>query len=280
VTSGSCTCASARADLLAKLLIEQRLAPGDERTFVIPPDKLHLFDGETGQAIREDGALSGSAFMLARPMALTVLAGSDFCISDDRGDVREGALGFFARDTRHLARFVLTLDEVVPQLLSCRHDVPHRATFFLRNALTEGLRHDELLVVRERRVAVGLLEDVTIRNLASEPKRFSVGLELEVDFADIFSVKERDMQFGDPLRARPLPTPVPGHPSDDGTALVFGDPDDAELRTHVFLSRPRARAPACGGRSSSSPGRSGGSRSTSSRARSSPRPARPKHGAS
>jgi ABC-type sugar transport system ATPase subunit len=39
-------------DLLAKLPIEQRLTPGDERTFVIPPDKLHLFDGETEQAIR------------------------------------------------------------------------------------------------------------------------------------------------------------------------------------------------------------------------------------
>jgi len=171
-------------------------------------------------------------------MALTVLAGSDFCISDDRGDVREGALGFFARDTRHLARFVLTLDNAAPQLLSCRHDVPHRATFFLRNALSDGLRHDDLLVVRERRVAVGLLEDIAIRNLASEPKRFSVGLELEVDFADIFSVKERDMQFGDPLHARPLPAPVTARPSDDGTVLVFGDADDAELRTHVFLSRP------------------------------------------
>ena len=175
--------------------------------------------------------------MLLRPMALTVLAGSDFCTSDDRGDVREGALGFFARDTRHLARFVLTLDDVVPQLLSCRHDVPHRATFFLRNALTDGLRHDDLLVVRERRVAVGLLEDVAIRNLSADPKRFTVGLEVGVDFADIFSVKERDMEFGDPLRARPLPGPVSPRQGDDQHVVVFARGDDAELQTRIFVSR-------------------------------------------
>jgi len=37
--------------LLAKLPIEQRLSPGDQRTFVIPPDKLHLFDEQTEQAV-------------------------------------------------------------------------------------------------------------------------------------------------------------------------------------------------------------------------------------
>ena len=39
-------------ELLAKLPIEQRLTPGDERTFAIPPDKLHVFDEETEQAVR------------------------------------------------------------------------------------------------------------------------------------------------------------------------------------------------------------------------------------
>ena len=170
-------------------------------------------------------------------MAVTVLAGSTFCVSDDRGDLREGALGFFARDTRHLARAVLTLDGAAPQLLTCRHEVPHHATFFLRNALTDGLRHDDLVVVRSRRVADGLLEDVTIRNLAGERKRVTIELELAVDFADIFAVKERDMQFGDPLHARPLPAPVTPRTTDGGRALVFADPEDPELRTQIVLSR-------------------------------------------
>ena len=172
-------------------------------------------------------------------MALTVLAGSTFCISDDRGDVREGALGFFARDTRHLARAVLTLDGAPPQLLSSTHEVPHDATFFLRNPLTDGLRHDDLLVMRRRRVADGLLEDLTVRNLSAQPKRVDVRLELGVDFADIFSVKERDTQFGDPLRARPLPPLVPPHWSADGERLelLFTSPADPALQTLVVASR-------------------------------------------
>jgi multiple sugar transport system ATP-binding protein len=38
--------------LLAKLDIEQRVAPGEQSSFRIPPDKLHLFDAETEQALR------------------------------------------------------------------------------------------------------------------------------------------------------------------------------------------------------------------------------------
>jgi multiple sugar transport system ATP-binding protein len=37
--------------LLAKLDIEQRVATGEQRTFRIPPGKLHLFDAETEQAL-------------------------------------------------------------------------------------------------------------------------------------------------------------------------------------------------------------------------------------
>jgi multiple sugar transport system ATP-binding protein len=37
--------------LLAKLPIEQRLAPGQEQTFWIPPEKLHLFDAESELAV-------------------------------------------------------------------------------------------------------------------------------------------------------------------------------------------------------------------------------------
>jgi multiple sugar transport system ATP-binding protein len=37
--------------LLAKLPIEQRLAPGQEQEFWIPRDKLHLFDVESERAV-------------------------------------------------------------------------------------------------------------------------------------------------------------------------------------------------------------------------------------
>jgi multiple sugar transport system ATP-binding protein len=37
--------------LLAKLDIEQQVAPGEQSTFTIPRGKLHLFDAETEQAL-------------------------------------------------------------------------------------------------------------------------------------------------------------------------------------------------------------------------------------
>jgi len=52
-------------------------------------------------------------------MALTILEGSTFCVSDELGDIVEPTMGFFADDTRFLSRWVLTrpphmnIDEIV-----------------------------------------------------------------------------------------------------------------------------------------------------------------------
>jgi hypothetical protein len=37
--------------LQAKLPVEERVRPGDELTFSVPRDKLHLFDPETEQRV-------------------------------------------------------------------------------------------------------------------------------------------------------------------------------------------------------------------------------------
>ncbi|HXF98318.1 MAG TPA: ABC transporter ATP-binding protein [Gaiellaceae bacterium] len=42
--------------LLAKLPIEQRVVPGETRTFAVPREKLHLFDAETEKALAPAGA--------------------------------------------------------------------------------------------------------------------------------------------------------------------------------------------------------------------------------
>jgi glycogen debranching enzyme-like protein len=49
---------------------------------------------------------------------LTILEGSTFCISDDRGDIAEETSGFFAHDTRFLSRLVLHVGGTKPLLLS------------------------------------------------------------------------------------------------------------------------------------------------------------------
>jgi multiple sugar transport system ATP-binding protein len=42
---------AADRDLLAKLGVEEHLRPGQEATFIVPQDKLHLFDAETQEAV-------------------------------------------------------------------------------------------------------------------------------------------------------------------------------------------------------------------------------------
>ena len=53
---------------------------------------------------------------------LTILEGSTFCISDDRGDIAEETSGFFAHDTRFLSRLVLRVGGAVPPTRRTRRE--------------------------------------------------------------------------------------------------------------------------------------------------------------
>ncbi len=86
-------------------------------------------------------------------MALTILEGSTFCICDERGDIGEATGGFFARDTRFLSLFRLTVNGETPLLLSSGKVEYFSAAFYLRNPLAAGLAQDSLAIVRERFVS-------------------------------------------------------------------------------------------------------------------------------
>lgn len=168
---------------------------------------------------------------------LTILEGSTFCISDDRGDVAGETAGFYAHDTRFLSRFVLRVADARPLLLSSGAVEHFAASFYLRSPRVRGLPHDALSIARERFVGLGLHERIRIRNESMEELSFEVALELEADFADIITVKLHDFAFGDPEHAPPLPAPAPAALDDTGTELVFDDLA-GPLRTRVRLSRP------------------------------------------
>ncbi len=53
--------------LLAKLPVEERLAPGEQRSFHVPRDKVYLFDAETEQALRYVTARRPSFIRAANP---------------------------------------------------------------------------------------------------------------------------------------------------------------------------------------------------------------------
>ncbi|MGH3013388.1 MAG: amylo-alpha-1,6-glucosidase [Gaiellaceae bacterium] len=170
-------------------------------------------------------------------MPLTILEGSTFCVSDERGDISEPTMGLFAQDTRFLSRWVLTINGARPLMLSSRKVEYFSAAFFLRNPVAGDLAQDELSIGRERFVGGAMQEHIVVRNHSRRQVAFDLALELGNDFADIFAVKEYDFALGDPEHARPLPPAVaPAYESEDNQFVIVSDDGGFPGLTQVVLS--------------------------------------------
>ncbi|MDQ3671879.1 MAG: amylo-alpha-1,6-glucosidase [Actinomycetota bacterium] len=167
---------------------------------------------------------------------LTILEGSTFCMSDERGDIAADTSGFFAHDTRFLSRLVLSVQGSPLLLLSSGRVEHFAAAFFLRNATLNGLPQDALSVSRERFVGTGMQERIAIRNESMHRLDFDVSLELAADFADIISVKLHDFALGDPENAPDLPPPAPSTYDEARRQVLIVDPV-GDLRTRIVLSQ-------------------------------------------
>ena len=167
---------------------------------------------------------------------LTILEGSTFCMSDDRGDIDAATSGFFAHDTRFLSRLVLSVQGSPLLLLSSGRVEHFAAAFFLRNASLNGLPQDALSISRERFVGTGMQERIAIRNESMHPLDFDVSLELAADFADIISVKLHDFALGDPQNAPDLPPAAPSTYDESSGQILIVDPA-GDLRTRIVLSQ-------------------------------------------
>ena len=175
---------------------------------------------------------------------LTILEGSTFCISDDRGDVAAETSGFFAHDTRFLSRLVLRVGGSTPLLLSSGRVEHFQAAFYLRNGTSNGLPKDAISISRERFVGTGLQEKVALRNESTERIELELALEAEADFADIISVKLHDFSLGDPEHAQPLPPPAPTTYDEGRRQLSITDPR-GDCGTRLVFSKsgePRGNA--------------------------------------
>jgi len=168
---------------------------------------------------------------------LTILEGSTFCISDDRGDIAVETSGLFAHDTRFLSRLVLRVGGATPLLLSSGRVEHFKAAFYLRNGIADSLPRDGLSISRERFVGRGMQERIAIRNESMERLEFPVTLEVATDFADIISVKLHDFALGDPDLAQPLPPPAPAAFDEERGTLTIVDPR-GDLSTRVAFSAP------------------------------------------
>jgi glycogen debranching enzyme len=155
-----------------------------------------------------------------------LIHGSAFCVSDDRGDVDGGVSGFYADDTRHLDRFVLTVDGERPRLLASRRLDHSSAVAYFR-----CLPGDALVVDRTRVVDGTFDERIGVESQTSQPLAFEVAVALGADFADVITVKEHELTDVPPVAGHPLPRPAAAA-VDDG-ALLFAD---GAFRTRVLFS--------------------------------------------
>jgi glycogen debranching enzyme len=169
-------------------------------------------------------------------VALTILEGSTFCVSDERGDIAEPAEGLFADDTRFLSRWVLTINGATPLHLSSDKVEYFSAAFYLRNPVVGDLGPDEVSIGRDRFIGDGMQEHIVVQNHAPRRVEFELALEVGTDFADIFAVKALDFALGDPEHAPSLPSLV--SPAYEVASNEFLLADDSTCLTQIFLSEP------------------------------------------
>ncbi len=122
---------------------------------------------------------------------VTLLEGTTFCICERSGDMRPGAAqGLFVRDTRLISRLELSINGHTPEGLAAQGKEPFACTFLSRMPPLPGLADSTLLVIRRRELNEGMSEQITLRNMSTEPLPVSLRLGVGGDFADVFEVKE------------------------------------------------------------------------------------------
>ena len=168
-------------------------------------------------------------------MAITILEGSNFCISDQNGDFTFTTSGLYAFDTRFLSRLELRINGERPLLLSSGRVEYYSAAFYLRNPPAGELPQDSISIARHRFVGEGMQDRVRVENQSMEEVGFELTLEIGSDFADIFAVKNYDFSLGDPLTAQPLPELVEVRYEEEENQFVLED-DSYPARTQVILS--------------------------------------------
>lgn len=121
---------------------------------------------------------------------IAIIDGNSFVVSNEQGDIKAGtAHGLFYADTRFLSGYELRINGEVPLLLTSRCLAHDSASFYSINRRSDGVPQGWVTITRDRVVASGLHEDLTIVNHGSNPVNVCVTLDFSSDFADIFEVR-------------------------------------------------------------------------------------------
>ncbi|WP_112662311.1 amylo-alpha-1,6-glucosidase [Microvirga flavescens] len=164
-----------------------------------------------------------------------------FAVFDAHGDAVPGLSGhhgLFHRDTRHLSRFILTIEGVRPLLLSSTvRDDNATLTCDLTNPdlpAREGsneVLHDLIHIRRSRFLYRSAChESLLVRNFDVVRHSFDIALKFDADFADLFEVRGEKR-----LRRGTRATPVVEH---DRVHLAYTGLDDEIRRTSLAFEPP------------------------------------------
>ncbi|MFC9351788.1 glycogen debranching N-terminal domain-containing protein [Arthrobacter sp. NPDC057013] len=127
--------------------------------------------------------------------AVTLVAGSSFCISLRNGDIFPyHPHGVFYRDTRILSRWSLTVNGQPVEPLGAWTPSPYQGIYMGRAARADGRADSPLTVVRKRELGSGIVEDITIHNYSVLQASCELALAVDADFADLFEVKDGRLQ--------------------------------------------------------------------------------------
>jgi len=122
---------------------------------------------------------------------VTLVEGSTFALSGPAGDMHDDfPHGLFVLDTRMLSRWELHLNGHRLEPLTVQLDEPFAATFIARGSPVAGHADADLILRRSRHVGRGMRETLGVTNHGLEPAHVVVELSCDVDFADLFEVKE------------------------------------------------------------------------------------------
>jgi glycogen debranching enzyme len=122
-----------------------------------------------------------------------ILDGNTFVVSDENGDIEASLTdptGLFSFDTRFLSRWILTVNGERLNALSVDDLQYFETRFFLVPGTGTVYIDAKLSVIRQRAVADGFHEELTILNHSDKAANLTVRIEAGCDFADLFEVKD------------------------------------------------------------------------------------------
>ena len=124
---------------------------------------------------------------------VSTLDGSTFLVSNPNGDVDarpDQPEGLFFKDTRHLSKWILTINGLALDVLSTDSIEYYYAQHFCIPPTGTIYKNPTLSLVRRRFVGNGFVEELTVLNHGSEVENIELRLDFGSDFCDLFEVKD------------------------------------------------------------------------------------------